>query len=279
MKFVLHQVEPRQGLRWLHQGWQAFRHAPLPMTALLASYFMLAMLLSLIGAPGGALALLAAPMLTLVFMLATHQVLQKRPVSFALWLHPFRLGPARSATQLRLGLLFLALGWLLMWAVESVDGAAVERLNQALQAANTENASPEKANAAKAAVLAALADPDLFEGALWRLLGAAVFAVPFWHASALVHWGGHGVMKALFGSCLGLWHNRGAYTVHALGWCGVLLVGGFVLAVVMLAAPGLALALATPLSLLMGTVFYAGLYFSFADTFRLSARLAEPPPP
>ena len=120
----------------------------------------------------------------------------------------------------------------------------------------------------------ALSDPELLQGNLLRLGAALLLSLPFWHAPALVHWGGHGPLKALFGSCVGLWHNRAAYAVHGLVWLGLMLAAGSLLSLLLALLPALAVMLVTPLSLLAATVFYAGLYFSFMDSFRFNAEAA-----
>lgn len=268
MKLHLHRVEARQGATWVKQGWLVFRRAPLPLTALLASFFVAAALLGLLGLPGAALALALAPLLNLVFMLASHQVVQGRPVRLGLWLQPLRLAPDRSRNQLRLGLIFLVCAGGVLWLLSGVDAAAQQRLADAM--AQLQQAKPADEAAAREALSAAMADPDLLQGNLLRLGAALLLSLPFWHAPALVHWGGHGPLQALFGSCVGLWHNRAAYAVHGLVWLGLMAAAGGLLGLLLALVPMLAVMLVTPLSLLAATVFYAGLYFSFMDSFRFN---------
>ncbi|MBN8505410.1 MAG: hypothetical protein J0L58_13140 [Burkholderiales bacterium] len=275
MKLHLHHVPSRQGVAWLRQGWLAFRHAPLALTALLASYMVGSLLLGVLGWPGALLAFATAPLLTLVFMLASHQLVQKRTVSLALWLHPFRLNAQRSRVQLQLALLFALLMGLALMVIEPFDAEVRERLALAMQA--WQEASSEAAReAAQLRVAEVFADPTLMQGWLLRLGTLALLAVPFWHAPALAHWGGQGAAQALFASCLGLWHNRGAYLMNGLAWIGVLFAASTVLGLLALLAPPLMMLLLTPFSLLLGAVFYAGLYFGFSDTFRFA--LAKPAP-
>lgn len=269
MKLHLHHVPPRQGVTWLHQGWRVFRYAPLALTALLASYMVGSLLLGLLGWPGALLAFGTAPLLTLVFMLATHHLVQKRPVSLALWAQPFRLNPQRTRVQLQLALAFALLMGLALMAIEPFDAEVRERLATAMQA--WQEASTEATReAAQLRVAEVFADPTLVQGWLLRLGVLALLAVPFWHAPALVHWGGQGAAQALFASCLGLWHNRGAYLMNGLAWIGVLFAASTLLGLLALLAPPLMMVLLTPFSLLMGAVFYTGLYFGFADTFRFA---------
>jgi hypothetical protein len=267
MKLSLNAVPARQGQRWLLQGWQVFRQAPLPLSALLATYLVAWMVVSLLGVLGLSLLLASLPLLSLAYMLATHQVLQKRAVGFSVWAQPFKLTPQRTRAQLQLCALYLISTVLLMLLAAWVDGGALERLQDAMANAGRDEA---QAKVAEAAVLAALSDPQFFWGMVLRLIGATLISVPFWHAPALVHWGGHGALKALFGSCVGIWTNRAAFVVNGLLWVGVLLAGSLVLSVLLAIVGGGALAslLVMPMVLLMSTVFYCGLYFTFVDCFR-----------
>ena len=100
---------------------------------------------------------------------------------------------------------------------------------------------------------------------------------PFWHAPALVHWGGHPPAKALFFSLVACWRNRGAFVVYALGWLATLLLFVVLASLLfgMLGQRQMMAPLATPVSLIFSTVFYASLYFTFADCFEAGS--AEPP--
>jgi hypothetical protein len=93
--------------------------------------------------------------------------------------------------------------------------------------------------------------------------------VPFWHAPALVFWDGHGCAKALFSSTVACWRNRGAFALYSIVWLGVMmaisLVCGLLFALV--GSPDLLVTASVPLSLIIATIYYASLYFTFADCF------------
>ena len=118
-------------------------------------------------------------------------------------------------------------------------------------------------------IVASLRDPQLQLGLLLRFGLAGLLALPFWHAPALAHWGGLSSAKALFFSFVACWRNWRAFTVYALTWTGVIL--GFAVLVnlmfLMLGQMRLIGVVALPASLLFSTVFYASLYFTFADCF------------
>jgi hypothetical protein len=98
---------------------------------------------------------------------------------------------------------------------------------------------------------------------------AALLSIPFWHAPALVHWGGQGALQALFSSTLAVWRNRGAMVVYVIGW--IAMIAAFSAAVGLLfgllGARQLAGLIALPAGLMFTCVFYVTLYFTFADSF------------
>ena len=102
---------------------------------------------------------------------------------------------------------------------------------------------------------------------------AGLLSVPFWHAPALVHWGGQPAAKALFFSLMACWRNRGAFFVYALTWAAVILLFAVVanLLFAMLGHIQWMAAAAMPASLVFSTVFYVSLYFTFADCFDMDA--------
>jgi hypothetical protein len=101
--------------------------------------------------------------------------------------------------------------------------------------------------------------------ALWGLL----VATPFWHAPALVHWGGQGIAQALFSSTLALWRTKGAFSVYLLGWIALSLLFSLVSGVLLglFGLQDVAAGAAVPAMLMFSTAFYVSLYFAFTDTF------------
>jgi hypothetical protein len=85
-----------------------------------------------------------------------------------------------------------------------------------------------------------------------------------------VHWDGQSVAQSLFSSTVGCWRNKGAFAVFGLTWVAVILAFGVLLNTVfalLLDSPQLVPMAALPAGLLFSTVFYASLYFTFADCF------------
>jgi hypothetical protein len=116
---------------------------------------------------------------------------------------------------------------------------------------------------------AILADPRLMEGLLARLGLTALVSVPFWHAPALVHFGGQGALQALFSSTVALWRTRAAFVLYLLGWLGLMVAAAavFWLLSVATGARQVLGVLTLPLGLAFSSAIYVSLWFGFADTF------------
>ena len=262
MGLRLHTVAPRQGWQWIARALAVWRRRPLSFVGLFTTFLLTVLLLmSLVPVVGGLLGMALVPMLGLAFMVATRSALAGGPVHALMLVEGFR-APDRARRRAQ---------WLLCggYAVASaavillsdwLDGGSLDTLMRAMSKAPPDGASPE--------VAAALADPRLVAGLLLRTALAALLSVPFWHAPALVHWGGQGALQALFSSTLAVWRTRGAFLVYGLGWA-------VVMAAVSLASMALVLLLGTRavgfLALLGGlalsALFYVSVWFSFADSF------------
>ncbi|ALT76484.1 hypothetical protein AT984_03950 [Paucibacter sp. KCTC 42545] len=258
----LQTVPSRNGMLWIRHGFKVFQRKPMALAGLFSVFLFAAMVILMLPGAGVMLLLMALPQLSLGFMLATHLVLQNKTPTAGVYLMPFRLTKERRNTQLLLGacyaLLTIAISFISGW----VDGGSMDELQQLM----ADGASAEKLSEAAA-------NPALLWGAITRVVLAALVSIPFWHAPALVHWGGQGLMQSMFSSTLGVWRNRGAFAYNALLW-GALIMGlgliGSVLAS-LLGLGQLAPIIAMACGLLLSTVFYASLYFTFIDCYMFGA--------
>ncbi len=273
MGLRLNTVAPARGWAWLRQGLQLWLQRPLAFVGLFV-FFLFSVLLLMVVVPflGGPLGMALLPMLSLGFMIASRSALAGGPVHIGQIVEGLR-HPVRSQRRAQWALCAAyALGTMLVITLSDwVDGGAFETLQREMAAAGADSKpSP--------ALEAALSDPRLVEGMLVRLGLAGLMSVPFWHAPALVHWGGQGAVQALFSSTLALWRTRGAFTVYMLGWLALMLaMGGIVsLLAAVTGARGLLGLTTLPLGLAFSAAFYVSLWFSFDDTFGASA--PEPPP-
>jgi hypothetical protein len=263
-------VPARRGALWVRHGFQAFFHKPLAFSGLFG-VFLLAMLVSgIVPLIGPVVFLACLPLVTLGFMLATQQVLQGRFPGITVFSSPLRIDKPRTQALVKLGIAY-AVAMLLILALRAwLDNGRSEALQAALMGGT---ATPES-------VRAMLEDSRLQLSVLSFFGLASLLSVPFWHAPGLIHWGGQGMAQSLFFSTMACWRNKGAFVVYTLTWAAVLF--GFVLFSSLLFAvlgqPQWAPFVMMPAALLMSTVFYASLYFTFADCFELPAAPGASPP-
>jgi len=251
-------VPARQGALWVRRGLRVFFQRPLAYCVLFALCLLLAPLLLFA----------AAPLTSLGFMIATGLVLQGRFPLPGVFFEPLRGGGARLRAQLTLCVAY-AIGFsLVFWLADSVGGEAFDAFLQAMRSGKT---SPQE--------LEPLLDaPGLQAGRALLLGGLALLAIPFWHAPALVHWGGLSAPKALFFSSVAWWRNKGALLVYALTWfsVGLVFVVLLTLAFALLGQAQLIMLAIMPSLLVFYAAFYASLYFTFADCFEAPPSPSDP---
>lgn len=261
-----------QGRAWVRGGFATFARKPLGFVGLLVSYAACMLLLLLVPLAGPLLAAASWPLLSLAFMLATQDVLHGLPVRSS---HLFALLRARR----RGAMLQLCGGFALgmaaavafaMW----LGGDELARAFGALPKDRPPTADDLGQLLNNAAVVRTQA---------WVTGLSMLISVPWWHALALVRWGGQTALQALFSSTLGLWRTRLPFALYSLQWLGITLAGSVLATVVgaLLAAIGLApLAVIVSLGLMLAlsAAFYVSLWFMFEDTFEPDGAAAESPP-
>jgi len=250
---------PSRGAIWVRQGFAVFFKQPLAFSAVFAAFMFVLFLLAMLPLVGTFLLLAGLPLATLGFMVATRTASKGRSPLPTAFTEPLRSGKSRLIALGQIGFGYAAATLLIMALSDFADGGKLDALLRVLGEAKT---APER-------IAERLRDPQLHFGLVLRFGLAAALSLPFWHAPALIHWGGLGASKALFFSTVACWRNKGAFTVYALTWTGVI-VGTSLLANLLLLAIGQTRLLglfAMPASLLFSTLFYASLYFTFADCF------------
>jgi hypothetical protein len=258
----LNDVPGRRGVVWVRQAFVLFFRQPVAFGALFLSFMFAILFIGALPLLGHLVVLAALPMGSLVFMAATRLAREGRaPWPLAIG-QALRCERAQLVAQAWLGLLFALATLGVVGLSQWVDGGAMDALMETLMSGK---ATPES-------VAEKLGDPMLGTGMAVRFGLLGLLSVPYWHAPALVHWGRQGALQSLFSSSLAIWRNRAAFTVYGLAWGAVMLVFAFMLNLVLLGfgpTPLVALA-ASPATLIMSTVFYVSLYFTFDDCFTLS---------
>lgn len=266
----LQYVSAATGAAWVRRGFQAFAKQPLAFSGLFAAFLFLVFVLTLLPVIGPLLLLALLPLGSLGFMIATRQSLGGQLPLPRVFVEPLRGGARRTRAMLVLGVVYAIGSVAIITLSEWADGGALESLMDLLADGK---ATPD-------VVAERLADGRLQLGLVMRFGLAGLLSVPYWHAPALVHWGEQGAAQSLFSSTVAMWRNKGAFTVFALVWLAVVLCFGVAanLVAALLGQAQLVALLAMPASLLLSTVFYTSLYFSFADCF-VDGDDASPPLP
>ena len=250
-------VSPRTGALWVKLGMQTFFRQPLALAGLFFMFMATMTVASMVPFIGFALAMTLLPAATLGLMAATREATQGRFPMPAILVAAFRAGKQEARAMLILGALY-AVGFLVaMGASWLVDGGDFARVYLG-------GTSPTREM---------MMNSD-FQGAMWVFISLHFpLSLLFWHAPALVHWHGLPPLKSLFFSIVACFRNFWAFVVFGLMWMAVLVlvVVSVSTAAALLGSPGLAGDLLFPALMLMASMFFTSIYFTFRDSF-------EPPP-
>lgn len=253
----LHLVPARTGASWVKLGIRTFFKQPLALAGLFFMFMALMAVVSQVPVIGFVLAMTLLPAATLGLMAATREATLGRFPMPMILLAAFRAGRQQARAMLVLGSLY-TLGFLLAmgasWLVDDGDFARVY----------LGGSSPTREM---------LMASD-FQAAMWVFIGLHLpLSLVFWHAPALVHWHGLPPIKSLFFSGVACLRNFWAFVVFGLMWLGVLLLVLVVVTTVaaLLGFSGLAGDLLFPALLLLASMFFSSLFFTFRDSF-------DPPP-
>jgi hypothetical protein len=259
MSLLLKPVPASHGPRWIADAFRLYARRPLAFTALFAVFLFAALLVAQVPLLGGLAQMMSLPMLSLGFMVASQSALLDGPVHPRQFIEPLRTDAVRRRALLKLCVIYGVAAIVILLVADAISGHAWARLQQILSKGEMDQAKVDEL----------LAEPGVGLGLLLGAVLVALLSVPFWHAPALVHWGGQGVAQALFSSTLAVWRSKGAFLTYSLAWGGVMLAFGTVAALVLalLGAPQMAGLLGVPAGLVFSAVFYISLLFTFNDSF------------
>jgi hypothetical protein len=259
MPLQLKSVAPARGPRWVREAFRTFAKRPLAFSLMFVAFLFAAVVAALVPVLGGLLQMMLLPLLSLGFMVATHSALVGGPVGPMQFIEPLRTDPVR-----RRALLWLCLGYgvcavAILLLCQAVSDDAIGRWQQLMS----------KPGVTADELQALLSEPGVKLSAVLGFGLGSLLSVPFWHAPALVHWGGQSVAQSLFSSTLAVWRSKGALLLYMGVWVGLMALVGTAASTVLaaLGAVQLASAAAMPIGLLFSTVFYISLLFTFNDSF------------
>lgn len=257
-------VPARTGLDWVKGGILVFRRQPLAMAALFFLSMTAISVVSLFPLIGPALALVLLPSVTLAMMVASAEAMQGRFPTPDVLLVAFRTGRHSLRHMLQLGALYAA-GFLLVIGLSALIDGGQFALVYLGQAELTEE----------------VVQSASFQGAMWLSMALYLpLSLLFWHAPGLVHWHGVPPVKSLFFSIVACVRNLGAFTMYGLGWMGVFAIGGLVtslLAGLLGGSLGALSGIMVGLAMVMATMLFGSIVFTFRDCFEPPGRSAERP--
>lgn len=249
-------VPARTGILWVRLGMKAFFKQPLALAGLFFLFMAAVSVLSIVPMLGNIMALTLLPAATLGLMAATRMAADGKFPMPRILATAFTAGAATRKNMLVLGV-FYAIGFLgVMGASALVDGGDFARLYLVGGSLSQET----------------VLDPD-FQMATWVALGLYLpVSLMFWHAPALVFWYGVTPLKSLFFSFIACKRNFGALTVFGLTWLGTFVLVGLAVTLVgsLLGSPELAGAAMFPVAMVMASMFFVSIYFTFRDSFDLN---------
>lgn len=259
MPLLLKTVEPARGLRWVSDAFRLFQRRPLPFALMFMVFLFVAMFVSIVPGIGAVLQFALLPLLSLGFMVASQSALLDGPVSARQFAEPLQGDPQRRRSLLVLCSAYGLAAFAILMLANVVSDNAMGRLQQLMA----------DGNSTPAQVQAVLEEPGVSSAAMLALGLGVALSIPFWHAPALVHWGGQGVAQALFSSALAVWRAKGAFLAYFSAWLLLIMGTGLVVALVFgLLGIGQAAGLVSvPMGLFFSTVFYVSLLFTFNDSF------------
>lgn len=259
-------VPAKTGLRWARLGLRTFFRQPVALTGMFFMFVALLTVAAMVPLIGFALALLLLPASTLGMMAASREAASGRFARPVVLFSAFRAGRDQRLAMLQLGALY-AVGFMLALALSSLlDGGQFAR-----------------AYLFEGKLDRATLDQPGVQAAMWLVLALYVpLSMLFWHAPALVYWYRVSPVKSLFFSGVACLRNLPAFFVYALAWAGIFVLAGIVVGLVTTllvvgtsggegdASPmvsALATGLMTGSALVLATMFFSSLYFTFIDCF------------
>ena len=202
----LNSVIPKEGYTWIRQGIWLFKQNPLGFLMLVFMYVFVAQLAVMIPVIGVFAVLLLTPTLSVGFMTACRQAIQKERIRPTVYLIALQSGDLIRKRILQLGLVYAALILLLSFVLSLlVDFELLLPLMTSDKAIT----------------------PEAFRQIYLVLFFGAILYIPvamvMWFSPILVAWADMSVGQALFSSWLACWTNKAAFFFYLAIWSAVLI--------------------------------------------------------
>lgn len=202
----LNSVAPKEGYTWIRQGTWLFKQNPLGFLMLVFMYVFVAQLAVLVPVIGIFAVLLLTPTLSVGFMTACRQAIQKERIRPSVYVIALQSSPLIRKRILQLGLVYAAL----ILALSFILSMLVDFELLIPLMTNDKPITPEVVHQIYLI---------LFFGGLLYI----PVAMLMWFSPVLVAWADMPVAQALFSSAIACWANRGAFFLYIAIWGAILI--------------------------------------------------------
>jgi hypothetical protein len=258
----INRVPSSTGYTWIRQGIWLFKQSPFTFLMLVFLYIFVVQMSMFIPIVGFVIVLILSPVLSVGFLTACQKVIRKEVVKPTIYLSPFRdyAGPIRTRL-IQLGSIYTL--FIVLLSVVAAQFVDVEKIIPLL----TEGK---------------LTGPALVKEMYLAMCVAVTLYLPIailmWFSPQLIAWKNLSIPKALFGSWMAFWLNKGAFFVYFSTW-GIILVaiplflGAFFEAIQL---GEYASFIITPLSMAAITVLYCTFFATWKGCFIDNAEKIPP---
>ncbi len=203
----LNSVAPKDGYTWIRQGIWLFKQNPLGFLMLVFMYVFAAQLAVIIPVVGVFAVLLLTPTLSVGFMTACRQAIQKERIRPMVYFVALQSGEVIRKRILQLGLVYAALILVLSFILSLL--VDFEMLLP-LMTSDNKAITPE---ALRQIYLV------LFFGAILYI----PVAMLMWFSPILIAWADMPIAQALFSSWIACWRNKAAFFHYLAIWSAILI--------------------------------------------------------
>jgi hypothetical protein len=202
----LNNVAPKEGYTWIQQGIWLFKQNPLGFLMLVFMYVFVAQLAVIIPVIGVFAVLLLTPTLSVGFMTACRQAIQKERIRPSVYLIALQSGQFVRNRILQLGLVYAALILLMSFVL-----SLLVDFETLLPLMTTDKPIT----------------PEALRQVYLVLVFGAILYIPIamlmWFSPILIAWADMSVPQALFSSWLACWTNKSAFFFYLAIWSAILI--------------------------------------------------------
>jgi hypothetical protein len=249
----INRQSPSAGYTWIRQGIWLFKQNPFTFMMLVFLYIFIIQISMFIPIVGLIVVLVLSPVFSVGFLTACQRVIRHEVVRPSIYLSALKDYPSNIRTRLiQLGSIYAIL--IVILSLISSQFINVEKVIPLITEGN-------------------LTGPEVVKEMYLAMCIAVVLYLPIavvmWFSPQLIAWKNASVAKALFGSWMAFWMNKGAFFVYFSTWAIVLVAIPLFIGAIFesLGISDYASYFITPFSLVAMTVLYCTFYATWKGCF------------